>query len=214
MTSGRTSKRQQAAAPKRERRSISVFGKRPGEIGGTAGGNGRKAGSLQRTADRQQRAGLAGIRARIGGQFNGWLSTMPVTAGLCGVYCVRTASVWRRTEGAKRRLLEAGRSDGRQRVGGNSGRPDDCFGLERASRCGQFGKGNSGAGGFSVVRLRGEAFGRPGCFRYGSLYGKGGGVAEKRWGSRRKGEDSSHTSPTAAKALECVDNALECVRTD
>lgn len=58
---------------------------------------------------------------------------------------------------------------------------------ERASRCGQFGKGNSGAGGFSVVRLRGEVSRRSGRFRWGSLYGKGGGVAEKRWGSRRKG---------------------------
>ena len=58
---------------------------------------------------------------------------------------------------------------------------------ERARRCGQFGKGNSGAGAFSVVRLRGEVSRRSGRFRWGSLYGKGGGVAEKRWGSRRKG---------------------------
>ena len=58
---------------------------------------------------------------------------------------------------------------------------------ERARRCGQFSKGNSGAGAFSVVRLRGEVSRRSGRFRWGSLYGKGGGVAEKRWGSRRKG---------------------------
>lgn len=57
---------------------------------------------------------------------------------------------------------------------------------------------------FSVVRLRGEVSRRSGRFRWGSLYGKGGGVAEKRWGSRRKGSDSSHTSPTATKALECI----------
>ena len=47
--------------------------------------------------------------------------------------------------------------------------------------------GSSGAGAFSVVRLRGELSRRSGRFRWGSLYGKGGGVAEKRWGSRRKG---------------------------
>ena len=51
----------------------------------------------------------------------------------------------------------------------------------------QFGKGNSGAGAFSVAWLRGEVSRRSGRFRWGSLYGKGGGVAEKRWGSRRKG---------------------------
>lgn len=68
---------------------------------------------------------------------------------------------------AKRLLLEAGRwaAEGRR----------------------QFGKGNSGAGGFSVVWFRGEVSRRSGRFRWGSLYGKGGGVAEKRWGSRRKG---------------------------
>ena len=58
---------------------------------------------------------------------------------------------------------------------------------EREGFRGQFGKGNSGAGAFSVVRLRGEVSRRSGRFRWGSLYGKGGGVAEKRWGSRRKG---------------------------
>ena len=58
---------------------------------------------------------------------------------------------------------------------------------EREGFRGQFGKGNSGSRGFSVVRLRGEVSRRSGRFRWGSLYGKGGGVAEKRWGSRRKG---------------------------
>ena len=58
---------------------------------------------------------------------------------------------------------------------------------EREGFRGQFGKGNSGAGAFSVVRLRGEVSRRSGRFRWGSLYGKGGWVAEKRWGSRRKG---------------------------
>ena len=92
--------------------------------------------------------------------------------GLLRPYCVSSApGRW-----AKRLLLEAGRwaADGRAK-------------RERASRCGQFGKGNSGAGDFSVVRLRGEVARGSGRFRWGSLYGKGGGVAEKRWGSRRKG---------------------------
>ena len=101
--------------------------------------------------DRRQRcAGLVGSWARMGGQFNGLLNTMPATAGLCWDYCVRTASVRRRVDW-------------------------------------QFSKGNSGAGAFSVVRLRGEVSRRSGRFRWGSLYGKGGGVAEKQWGSRRKG---------------------------
>ena len=50
--------------------------------------------------DRRQRcAGLVGSWARMGGQFNGLLNTMPATAGLCRVYCVRTASVRRRVDG-------------------------------------------------------------------------------------------------------------------
>ena len=190
---------EQKAAGRRPEEGATVFfcfWQEAREIGGTVGGNGRKAGEGWRLAedDRRQRcAGLVESRARMGGQsanFNGWLSTMPVTAGLCGVSCVRTASVWRRTEGAKRLLLEAGRSDGRQmggnvrqRVGGNSGRPCDCSGRQRRSAQGfrgQFGKGNSGAGGFSAVRFRGEVPRRSGRFRWGSLYGKGGGVAEKR----------------------------------
>ena len=123
--------------------------------------------------DLQQRcAGLAGSWARMGEQFNRWLSTIPVTAGLCGVYCVRTASAWCRVDGQSGCCLR--RADGRQR------------GSAQGFR-GQFGKGNSGAGAFSVVRLRGEVSRRSGRFRWGSLYGKGGGVAEKRWGSRRKG---------------------------
>ena len=125
--------------------------------------------------DRRQRcAGLVGSWARMGGQFNGWLNTMPVTAVLCWVYCVRTASFTFPTAfsrwqvGKAMRLLRAAA-------------------RERARRCGQFGKGNSGAGAFSVVRLRSEVSRRSGRFRWGSLYGKGGGVAEKGWGSRRKG---------------------------
>ena len=135
--------------------------------------------------DRRQRcAGLVGSRARIGGQFNRWLNTMPATAGLCWVYCVRTASVRRRVDGRSGCCLR--RADGRRQFG-EAMRLLRAAARERASRCGQFGKGNSGAGAFSVVRLRGEVSRRSGRFRWGSLYGKGGGVAEKRWGSRRKG---------------------------
>ena len=149
--------------------------------------------------DRRQRcAGMVGSWARMGEQFNRWLNTMPATAGLCLVYCVRTASVRRRVDGRSGCCLR--RADGRQmvgrsgsarpRIGGNSWRSCDCSGRQRGSAQGfrgQFGKGNSGAGAFSVVRLRGEVSRRSGRFRWGSLYGKGGGVAEKRWGSRRKG---------------------------
>lgn len=39
--------------------------------------------------------------------------------------------------------------------------------LEREGFRGQFGKGNSGAGAFSVVRLRGEVSRRSGRFRWG-----------------------------------------------
>lgn len=50
--------------------------------------------------DRRQRcAGLVGSWARMGEQFNGLLNTMPATAGLCWVYCVRTASVRCRVDG-------------------------------------------------------------------------------------------------------------------
>lgn len=135
--------------------------------------------------DRRQRcAGLVGSWARMGEQFNRLLNTMPATAGLCWVYCVRTASVRRRVDGQSGCCLR--RADGRQFV--------EVMRLLRAAARerarlpgGQFGKGNSGAGAFSVVRLRGEVSRRSGRFRWGSLYGKGGGVAEKRWGSRRKG---------------------------
>ena len=66
--------------------------------------------------DRRQRcAGLVGSWARMGGQFNGLLNTMPATAGLCWVYCVRTASVRRRVDGQSGCCLR--RADGRQRVG-------------------------------------------------------------------------------------------------
>ena len=109
-------------------------------------------------------------------------------------YCVGLAPGRR----AKRLLLEAGRWAAECRASGSAKAEDRRqFGKamrllraaarERARRCGQFGKGNSGAGAFSVVRLRGEVSRRSGRFRWGSLYGKGGGVAEKRWGSRRKG---------------------------
>ena len=66
--------------------------------------------------DRRQRcAGLVGSWARMGGQFNGWLNTMPATAGLCLVYCVRTASVRCRVDEQSGCCLR--RADGRQRVG-------------------------------------------------------------------------------------------------
>ena len=120
---------------------------------------------------------------------NGW--ALP---GLLRPYCVSSApSRW-----AKRLLLEAGRwaADGRakrEREAEDRGQCGKVMRLLRAAAQeregfrGQFGKGNSGAGAFSVVRLRGEVSRRSGRFRWGSLYGKGGGVAEKRWGSRRKG---------------------------
>ena len=67
--------------------------------------------------DLQQRcAGLVGSWARMGGQFNGLLNTMPATAGLCRVYCVRTASVWRRVDEQSGGCCLR-RADGRQRVG-------------------------------------------------------------------------------------------------
>ena len=161
--------------------ALFVLGKRA-ESGGSAGGNGRRVGGLQRMTGGNVARGLVGSWARMGGQFNGWLNTMPATAGLCCAYCVRTASVRRRVDGRS--------GSARPRIGGNSWRSCDCSGRQRGSAQGfrgQFGKGNSGAGAFSVVRLRGEVSRRSGRFRWGSLYGKGGGVAEKRWGSRRKG---------------------------
>ena len=92
--------------------------------------------------------------------------------GLLRPYCVGLVpGRW-----AKRLLLEAGRWEAEGRAK-----------REREGFRGQFGKSNSGSGAFSVVRLRGEVSRRSGRFRWGSLYGKGGGVAEKRWGSRRKG---------------------------
>ena len=64
--------------------------------------------------DRRQRcAGMVGSWARMGGQFNGLLNTMPVTAGLCWVYCVRTASVRRRVDGQS--------GNARPRIGGQFG---------------------------------------------------------------------------------------------
>ena len=135
--------------------ALFVFSKR-GESGGSAGGNGRRAGGLQRTICSNGVRGWWEAGRGWGGQFNGLLNTMPATAGLCLVYCVRTASVWRRVDEQS--------GSARPRTGGNSG-----------------------AGAFSVVRLRGEVSRRSGRFRWGRRDGKGGGVAEKRGGSRRKG---------------------------
>ena len=96
--------------------------------------------------DRRQRcAGLVGSWARMGGQFNGWLNTMPATAGLCWVYCVRTASVWCRVDGRS--------GSARPRIGGNAGRPCDCSGRQRGSA--QVGVGNSA-----------KAIREPGLFRW------------------------------------------------
>ena len=58
---------------------------------------------------------------------------------------------------------------------------------EREGFRGQFGKGNSGAGAFSVGRLRGEVSRRSGRFRWGSLYGKGGGGSGKTVGVSQEG---------------------------
>ena len=67
--------------------------------------------------DRRQRcAGLVGSWARMGERsaiFNGWLNTMPATAGLCCAYCVRTASVRRRVDGQS--------GNARPRIGGQFG---------------------------------------------------------------------------------------------
>ena len=112
--------------------------------------------------DRRQRcAGLVGIWAKMGGQFNGLLNTMPATTGLCLVYCVRTASVWCRVDGQSGCCLR--RADGRQmvgqsgsarpRIGGNAGRPCDCSGRQRGSA--QVGVGNSA-----------KAIREPGLFRW------------------------------------------------
>ena len=99
--------------------------------------------------DRRQRcAGLVGSWARMGERsaiFNGWLNTMPATAGLCLVYCVRTASVRRRGDGQS--------GSARPRIGGNAGRPCDCAGRQRGSA--QVGAGNSA-----------KAIREPGLFRW------------------------------------------------
>ena len=96
--------------------------------------------------DRRQRcAWLVGSWARMGGQFNGLLNTMPATAGLCWAYCVRTASVRRRVDGQS--------GSARPRIGGNAGRPCDCSGRQRGSA--QVGVGNSA-----------KAIREPGLFRW------------------------------------------------
>ena len=99
--------------------------------------------------DRRQRcAGLVGSWARMGERsaiFNGLLNTMPATAGLCLVYCVRTASVRRRVDGRS--------GSARPRIGGNSGRPCDCSGRQRRSA--------KASAGNSVKAIR-----EPGLFRW------------------------------------------------
>ena len=112
--------------------------------------------------DRRQRcAGMVGSWARMGEQFNRWLNTMPATAGLCWVYCVRTASVWCRVDGRSGCCLR--RADGRQmvgrsgsarpRIGGNAGRSCDCSGRQRRSAKASVGN--------SVKAIR-----EPGLFRW------------------------------------------------
>lgn len=96
--------------------------------------------------DRRQRcAGLVGSWARMGGQFNGLLNTMPATAGLCWVYCVCTASVRRRVDGRSGCCLR--RADGRRQFG-EAMRLLRAAAQEREGFRGQFGKGNSGDEGF------------------------------------------------------------------
>ena len=121
--------------------------------------------------DRRQRcAGLVGSWARMGGQFNGWLNTMPVTAWLCWVYCVRTASVWCRVDGRSGCCLR--RADGRQmvgrsgsarpRIGGNAGRPCDCSGRQRGSAQGGAGNSEKAMRGPGLFRWSGSAVRCPG----------------------------------------------------
>ena len=96
--------------------------------------------------DRRQRcAGLVGSWARMGEQFNGWLNTMPATAGPCWVYCVRTASVRCRVDGRS--------GSARPRIGGNAGRSCDCSGRQRGSAKASVGN--------SVKAIR-----EPGLFRW------------------------------------------------
>ena len=80
---------------------------------------------LEEDDRRQWCAGLVESWARMGEQFNGWLNTIPATAGLCCAYCVRTASVWRRVDGRS--------GSARPRIGGNAGRSCDCSGRQRRS---------------------------------------------------------------------------------
>ena len=143
--------------------ALFVFGKR-GESGGSAGGNGRRAGEGWRLAedDRRQRcAGLVGSWARMGGQFNGLLNTMPATAGLCWVYCVRTASVWCRVDEQSGCCLR--RADGRQRVGqaGARGRGSEAIRGGHASAPGGSAGARNASGGNSAKAIR-----EPGLFRW------------------------------------------------
>ena len=97
--------------------------------------------------DRRQRcAGLVGSWARMGGQFNRWLNTMPATAGLCCAYCVRTASVRRRVDGQS--------GNARPRIGGQFGE------AMQSLRDGS-------AGARKAVRaIRQRQFGEPGLLRW------------------------------------------------
>ena len=136
--------------------ALFVLGKRA-ESGGSAGGNGRRAGGLQRMTGGNGARGWWEAGRGWGGQFNGLLNTMPATAGLCWVYCVRTASVWRRVDGRS--------GSARPRIGGNAGRPCDCSGRQRGSA--QVGAGNSA-----------KAIREPGLFRrFGSAVRGPGGQA-------------------------------------
>ena len=108
--------------------------------------------------DRRQRcAGVVGIWARMGERsaiFNGLLNTMPATAGLCRVYCVRTASVWRRVDGRS--------GSARPRIGGNSGRPCDCSGRQRRSAKASAGNSAKAIRGAGAFRWSGSAVRCPG----------------------------------------------------
>lgn len=124
--------------------------------------------------DRRQRcAGLVGSWARMGEQFNGWLNTMPATAGLCAVYCVRTASVRRRVDGQSGCCLR--RSDGRQMVGqaGARGRGSGAMRGGHAIAPGGSAGARKASGGNSAKAIR-----EPGLFRWsGSAVRRPGGQA-------------------------------------
>ena len=112
--------------------------------------------------DRRQRcAGLVGSWARMGGQFNGWLHTMPATAGLCLVYCVRTASVRRRVDGQSGCCLR--RADGRQRVGQAGARGRGSAAIREGHA---IAPGGSAGARKAVRAIRQRQFGEPWLFRW------------------------------------------------